>query len=71
MKNISCARIFYEPGSEDICYVYYDTSKVNINDIQKTISGCKEKKTENMLSYLKKTYGDDIEFEENLDTICI
>ena len=54
MKNISCARIFYEPGSEDICYVYYDTSKMNINDIQKTIGEFKEKeKIKNTLSYLK------------------
>lgn len=71
MKNISCVRIFYEPGSEDVCFIYYDTSKVNIDDIQKTINGCKEKKIENMLSYLKEVYGDDIELEESLDTICI
>ena len=71
MKNISCTRIFYDAGSEDICFIYYDTSKVNIDDIQNTISGCKEKKIENMLSYLKKVYGDDIKFEESLDTICI
>lgn len=72
MKNISCVRIFYEPGSEDVCFIYYDTSKVNINDIQKTIGEFKEKdKIENILSYLKKVYGDDIELEESLDTICI
>lgn len=72
MKNISCARIFYEPGSEDVCFIYYNTSKVNIDDIQKTIGEFKEKdKIENILSYLKKVYGDDIELEESLDTICI
>ena len=71
MKNISCVRIFYEPGSVDICFIYYDTSKVNIDDIQKTISGCKRKKTEIMLSCLKEVYGNNIEIEESLDTICI
>lgn len=71
MKNISCVRIFYEPGSEDVCFIYYDTSKVNIDDIQKTISGCKKKKTEDMLSCLKEVYGNDIEIEQSLDTICI
>lgn len=71
MKNISCVRIFYEPGSEDVCFIYYDTSKVNIDDIQKTINGCKRKKTEIMLSCLKEVYGNDIEIEESLDTICI
>ena len=72
MKNISCVRIFYEPGSEDVCFIYYNTSKLNIDDIQKTIGEFKEKdKIENILSYLKKVYGDDIELEESLDTICI
>ena len=38
---------------------------------KRLFSGCKEKKIENMLSYLKEVYDDGIEFEENLDTICI